>query len=72
MAIMGMCRVIVCSSQVEFQRLPGRFRHDRSREQEHRLLRVIQVRPGVTGPIEVDQMQPGLLQRQKGDIAEWH
>ena len=59
-----MCHVIACSSQVAFQRLPGRFRHDQSREQENRLLRVIQVRPGVAGPIEVDQMQPGLQGEQ--------
>ncbi len=59
-----MCRVIACSSQVAFKRLPGRCRHDQSREQENRLLRVIQVRLSVTGLIEVDQMQPGLQGEQ--------
>ena len=60
----GVCRVVACSSQVAFQRLPGRCRHDQSREHENRLLRVIQVRPGVTGLIEVEQMQPGLQGEQ--------
>jgi len=48
--------------QVAFQWLPNRLGHDQRSQQEDRLLGVIQVRPGVTGLVEVDQMHGGAFQ----------
>ena len=44
------------SFEVGFDGLPGRLRNDQRAEDEHRLLGVGQIRPGISGLIKIDQM----------------